>query len=365
MMNILVISTVRYRSNGISNVIRNIYLNNAFKEDDISFLFPADNDAPMVEELEQKGFKVYQFPRYEQGALAYYRYVKKLVKKDNIEIVHVHGNSHALLIELLASKMGGCKVRICHSHNTTCNNIVIHKILAPFFNILCTERLACGEAAGRWMYGNKQFRIINNGINTEKFRFNGEDRIRIRKQYGITDNDILIGHVGNLNTQKNQTFLFDVMSGIKNIEKFKLMLVGEGEKRAELENKSLKHKLNNRVIFVGATQEVPAYLSAMDAIAMPSLYEGLPLSLIEEQANGLTCIVSDNITREVDKSGLIKFVSLDDLSMWINELECVQLGSDRTTSSKKAITRIIEAGYSIENEAAKTRTIYEKAIKSF
>ena len=70
-MNILVISTVRYRSNGISNVIRNIYLNDAFKEDDISFLFPADNDAPMVEELEHKGFKVYQFPRYEQGTLPY------------------------------------------------------------------------------------------------------------------------------------------------------------------------------------------------------------------------------------------------------------------------------------------------------
>ena len=364
-MNILVISTVRYRSNGISNVIRNIYLNDAFKEDDISFLFPADNDAPMVEELEHKGFKVYQFPRYEQGTLAYYRYVKQLVKKDNIEIVHVHGNSHALLIELLASKMGGCKIRICHSHNTTCNNVVIHKVLAPFFNILCTERLACGEAAGRWMYGNKQFQIINNGINTEKFRFNGEDRIRIRKQYGITDNEIVVGHVGNLNAQKNQTFLLDAMSNLKNIEKYKLMLVGEGAKRVELEKKTLNLGLNNRVIFVGATQEVPAYLSAMDVITMPSLYEGLPLSLIEEQANGLTCVVSDNITREVDKTGLIKFASLDDLSIWIKELECVQLDSDRTTSSKMAITRIKEAGYSIDNEAAKTRAIYEKAIKSF
>ena len=363
-MNILVISTVRYRSNGISNVIRNIYLNDTFKEDDISFLFPGDNDAAMVEELEQKGFKVYQFPRYEQGTLAYFRYVKKLVKKYNIELVHVHGNSHALIVELLASKMGGCKIRICHSHNTTCNNTVMHKVLAPFFNILCTERLACGEAAGRWMYGNKPFQIINNGINTEKFRFNEEDRIRIRKQYGITDNEIVIGHVGNLNIQKNQTVLLDVMSKLNNIEKFKLLLVGEGQKRAELEEKTLRLGLNNRVIFVGATEEVPAYLSAMDVIAMPSLYEGLPLSLIEEQANGLTCIVSDNITREVNKTGLIKFASLDDLSMWTNELECVQLDSDRTTTSRKAITRIIEAGYCIENEAAKTRAIYEKAIKS-
>lgn len=364
-MNILVISTVRYRSNGISNVIRNIYLNDAFKEDDISFLFPADNDASMIEELEQKGFKVYQFPRYEQGNLPYFRYVKKLVQTNNIEIVHIHGNSHALLVELLASMAGGCKVRICHSHNTTCNNVVMHKVLAPFFNVLCTERLACGEAAGRWMYGNKQFQIINNGINTEKFRFNGEDRIRIRKQYGITDNEIVVGHVGNLNAQKNQTFLLDAICKLKYIEKFKLMLVGEGAKRVELEKKTLNLGLNNRVIFVGATQEVPAYLSAMDVITMPSLYEGLPLSLIEEQANGLTCVVSDNITREVDKTGLIKFAPLDDLSMWIKELECVQLDSDRTTSSKMAITRIKEAGYSIDNEAAKTRAIYEKTIKRF
>lgn len=359
-MNILVISTVRYRSNGISNVIRNIYLNDTFKEDDISFLFPGDNDAAMVEELEQKGFKVYQFPRYEQGTLAYFRYVKKLVKKDNIEIVHVHGNSHALIVELLASKMGGCKIRICHSHNTTCNNTVMHKVLAPFFNILCTERLACGKAAGRWMYGNKPFQIINNGINTEKFRFSNKDRNLIRKQYGITENEIVIGHVGNLNIQKNQKFLIDVVKEIIKYQPCKCMLVGEGDKLSELQEQVKILNLTEFVIFCGVTNNVPAFLSAMDIIVMPSLYEGLPLALIEEQANGLICYVSDCITREANVTGNVNFISIEKREkVWADTIINGLHNYNRANTSDEAIRIICKKGYSINHEAKKLKQVYQ------
>lgn len=365
-MNILVISTVRYRFNGIANVIRNLYLDDVFKGDDISFLFPADNDATMIAELGEKGFRTYEFPRYEKGAISYFRYVRNLVNTNNIDIVHIHGNSHALLIELIASLAGRCKIRICHSHNTTCNNVLMHKLLEPIFNILCTDRFACGEDAGRWMYGNKQFQIINNGINTEKFRFNEENRTHIRKQYGITDDEIVIGHVGNLNTQKNQTFLLDIMSKLNNIEKYKLMLVGEGEKRAELERKTLRLGLNHHVIFVGATQEVPAYLSAMDAIVMPSLYEGLPLSLVEEQANGLTCFVSNNITREVNISGNLHFVyDTTDTEFWVKAVSNFHIHNNRNRAmiSDLAINAIKVSGYDIESEVTKLHDYYSDRVK--
>ena len=358
-MNILVISTVSYRSNGITQVIRNLYGNDWYKNDELSFLFPDDNDASLIAELEDKGFTVYQFPRYENGIWSYYKFLKQIVRNKNIEIVHIHGNSHALIIELFASMAEGCKIRICHSHNTTCNNILVHKLISPLFNMLCTHRIACGEAAGRWMYGNKEFIIIHNGINTEQFRFNIDSRNRIRNQYGIEENIIVIGHVGNLNKQKNQGFLIDIMNKVKCREHYRLMLVGEGEKRAELERKALELGIEDQVFFVGCTSDVPAYLSAMDVIAMPSLYEGLPLSLVEAQANGLNCVVSSAITEEAYISGNVFFIKNEgSIEDWVNAINHFSTDQDRVKSSDFAINAIRESGYEIDMEISRLYKLY-------
>ena len=363
-MKILIISTVRYRYNGISNVINNLYKNETFSREEVSFLFPSDSDSLMIAELENMGFQVYQYPRYEKNIFKYYKFVKKIVREKRIELVHIHGNSHMLITELLASMLGGCKVRICHSHNTTCNNIRIHKLLLPIFNLLCTDRFACGRDAGIWMYGKKDFYIINNGIDTGKFSFSQCNRNLIRKELNIDADKFVIGHVGNLNKQKNQTLLLDIMNALLIKKDCECILVGEGEERIVLEEKCQKLGIENLVHFCGATRNVAAYLSAMDMIIMPSLYEGLPLALIEEQANGLPCIVSNVITREVNKSGNVYFVkNMNDINQWI-ELIINKSGNIqcRQSVSEDSIKRIVESGYDINTEVLKIYNYYKNRV---
>lgn len=357
-MKILIISTVRYRSNGISNVIRNLYTNKVFKQDEIDFFFPEHCDESMVDELisfKKRKVIISKFPR--NNIIKYFNYIKKIVSKNKYDIVHIHGNSHTMCLELLAAKLAGCNVRIAHCHNTTCNSRFLNFLLTPLFNFSCNFRFACGVDAGKWLYKRKSFTIINNGIDTGKFQFNYENRQNIRAQIGLT-NEIIICHVGNFNEQKNQKFLIDIFSELyKSDIKYRLMLIGEGYMRVEMENKVNSLGLSDVVYFIGKTNNVSAYLSAADMIVMPSLYEGLPLTLIEEQANGLVCVVSDTITKESDKTGLLTFVPLDNIEKWKNAISGISF-TDRNVASKNAINSIRSKGYSIDCQAVILRNQY-------
>ena len=167
-MKILVINTVPTDKNGITNVIFN-YLK--AMGNDVAFDYVAINnpDAFYVNFLEEKGAALYSLKR--RNVLGYIGSLCKIIKKNKYDAIHVHGNSHTVVLELLAAKLAGCKVRIIHAHSTGCNSVALHKLLAGLFDCLCTDRLACGESAGKFMFGLKPFEIINNGVDVEKFSF--------------------------------------------------------------------------------------------------------------------------------------------------------------------------------------------------
>lgn len=201
--------------------------------------------------------------------------LRDVIKIENYDIVHVHGSSHTIAIDLFAAKIAKCKNRIAHSHNTTCSSILIHKVLSPFFYLCCTYRLACGIDAGKWMYGQRNFEVINNGVDTLKYIFDGRNRKEIRDMYKL-ENKVVIGHVGGFNETKNQSFLIDILNHMDK-EMFCLMLVGDGPLKNKVHNKAVTLGLENNVIFIGITDYVEKYLSAMDCIVMPSLFEGLQM----------------------------------------------------------------------------------------
>ncbi len=364
-MNILVISTVSYRANGIANVIRNLYVNDTFHNENMFFLFPLDNDESMISDLKNSGYKVFEFPRNKKNTIQYFCQVYHMVKSNHIQIVHIHGNSHSVTIELLASFLAGCKIRICHSHNTTCTHKAIHRLLTPAFGLLCTDRFACGEEAGRWMYGNKEFRVVKNGIDTERFRYRENDRERVRFQYKIGEDEFIIGHIGNLNRQKNQAFLIELIADINLNRACKCLLVGEGENKDDLEKMVKDLGLEEKVFFCGTTKDVPAYLSAIDVIVMPSLYEGLPLSLIEAQASGLDCVVSGVITKEVNLTGKVYYVNnLNSKEDWLKEIEGKDIKKDRNKYSQNAINIIRSSGYDIKAEVQELYEYYKDKVRS-
>lgn len=364
-MKILLINTVPTDRNGITGVLFN-YLKAMNTEGMILDLLainePSDNYKKIVEE---KGGKVFVIPRL-KGTLAYWSGLYSLVKRERYDEVHIHGNSHTVVLELTAIWFAGCKVRIVHAHTTQTNRPISHKLATPLFNMFYTHGLACGEAAGKWMFGNKKFTVLNNGVDTKKFAFNPAFRHELRESLGW-ENCKVIGHVGYFMELKNHKWIVEVFRELhKRDNTYRLLLIGDGELRPEIEKQIADCGLSDTVKFTGNIDNVNEYLNAMDIVLMPSLFEGLPLTLIEQQANGLKCVVADTITREADKTKSLTFLSLNaPVSSWADTILEI-LGEDnrdRLDHSHSNIKKIANCGYSIQEEARKLNAYYLNAAK--
>lgn len=278
------------------------------------------------------------------------QYIKDLARvAKGYDIIHVHGNSATMVLEMIAAKIAGVKVRAAHSHNTTCSMKKIDACSRPLFHTLCNLRFACGKEAGKWLYGKRNFNIINNGIDCNRFVFNDGDRDRIRKELGI-NNETLIGHVGNFVEAKNHYFLIKVFKVVldRGVDA-RLLLLGDGKLRKEIEQQVQVLDIDDKVIFAGSVDNTNEYLSAMDMVVMPSIFEGLPLTLVEEQANGLPVLASDVITADADMTGLVKYKSLEDSTLdWAEEIIDILSNRKRNLDeSHKAINKIKDSGYDI------------------
>lgn len=360
MKHVLIINTVPTERNGITGVIFN-FLNNLeskdFKFDLVSINHPDDQ---YIESLSQKGGKIIVLKRSIKNAFKYIYSLVKVMK--GYDIIHVHGNSATMVLEMIAGKLAGVNIRIAHSHNSSCSLFVIHKIANPLFQYLCTGRIACSDIAGKWLFGNRKFNIIKNGIETNRFAFDKKQRLHLRNELGW-NNYKIIGHIGNFDYAKNHTFILKVFCELNKIDSnSRLILLGGGDS-TKIRDEANRFGIAHNICFAGSVPDPERYLSAMDLILMPSLFEGLPLTLVEEQANGLKCIVSDTITKQVDLSGNIKFMSLKkDAVVWATEaLELInEKTSSRQERSNEACKSICNNGYDINTEAVKLKKIYTK-----
>lgn len=362
-LKILMISTNPILKDGITSVIFNIAENIDYHKFQVDIMAINKPDTEFVNRISACGGKIYTIKRGFKCIIKYALNLKRLIKKNKYDIVHIHGNSHTLALELTVAKLAGAKIRIAHSHNTTCKVIFLNKLLAPIFNFAYTDALACGTDAGKWMFGRKDFTIFNNGINIENFMFNKKDRIEIRKKYNILDNEVIIGHVGRFNTQKNHVFLIEIIKCLlKTKQNYKLFLIGDGQLKDEIEKLVYTTSLSSNVFFLGAINDVGAYLSAMDMIVMPSLYEGFPVTLVEEQVNGLNCIVSNTITNDVNITGNVVFVPLNNNpELWADTIESIDVENDRSSKSNQSVKAIIDAGLDMKKEIRKLEKYYKKA----
>ena len=212
-----------------------------------------------------------------------------------------------------------------------------------------TDYFACSEIAGKWLFGknivkSSKFKIIHNAVDYEKFKYNEEERNKIRDDLKIANNDIVIGHVGRFTNQKNHEFLIDVFYEMHKINKhYKLLLIGTGILEENIKAKVEKLKLSEYVIFLGFKNDVYRYMNAMDIFAFPSLYEGLGLGLVEAQANGIPCFATkDTIPSEVKINNNFEFIELD-IEKWKEKI--LKTNVVRIDSKKN----IKEANYFIED----------------
>lgn len=351
-MKILFINTLKLDKNGISTFIMNNAKYLAQSQYDISILAPSEISNNFKNELKRNGITLLTLDNRVRKPWQYIKTLAKIIKTNKFDVVHVNGNSATMFLELLSAKLAGCKCRVSHAHNTNTEHIFIHKLLYPFFNLLVTDRMACSEAAGRWLYHKRNYYVIKNGVNLSNYRPNLESRVKIRKKFNLESTDILIGNIGYFNLQKNQKFLISI---IQNLDKnFKLVLIGDGSLRKSVEKLVKQNGLSSKVIFAGKVENVNEYLSAIDIFIMPSLFEGMPFALIEAQASGLPCIVSNRISQRSNLSNNVKFLSLDDINNWINTIDSVSMSYTFTTrlnNLEKVHSELKKNGYDARQNA--------------
>lgn len=359
MKKILIVSTAGLAVGGITTNIYNYLYHLDKSQFQFELAVTVIYDKTCVERFRQLGCKIYFLKNRNKKPISYLLQLAKLIHFNKYDLVHIHSSSHTAVLDLIGCVIGGCKNRIVHAHNTRSNSLALHKVLSLPFNMLCKGRLACGKEAGKFMFGNRMFLVVNNGVDVNKLAFSEEVRIKWREKLKIGPNDILIGHVGIFLEVKNQKFIVEILNELTKINaNYRLCLVGDGPLRKSVELLVATKLLNDKVIFTGNVTNVNQLLNAFDLIVMPSLYEGLPLALIEQQANGLYCLCSDTITPEVNMSNNIGFLPLTaSAKEWAEDIAKLKL-SNRLACSQSAIKQIKERGYNIADEASKLGIYY-------
>ncbi len=299
--------------------------------------------------------------------------MKEVFFQTKYDIIHSHADCANALI-LSVAKKAGIKIRIAHSHNTESpvkiRNIksLFHKAYLEWCRIripyIATHFMACSEKAGTWLFGrrntiSKKVYYLNNAIDLDRFRFDKNRRALERDSLRIGDR-FVVGHIGRFSRQKNHPFILDMAERLNAVDDgIVFLLVGDGPD-FEVVKKAADQKHLKNIIFYGATEQVESVIQSFDAFILPSLWEGLSVAIVEAQANGLRCFVSD--TEKVDKDSaitpLVSFLPINDASLWCKEIINAKKNPERVDFSKELQNK----GYDILKESRKLECYYLKAM---
>lgn len=336
---------------GLETMLMNYYRNIDRSKVQFDFLVHRDFEADYDKEILSLGGKIYHISRLIPWSKSYKKELCRFfTEHPEYKIVHVHQDCLSSVALQCAEKCG-VPVRIAHSHNSNQDKNLKYPIKKYYMKKIpdyATDLFACGKEAGKWMFGNHEFRVLPNAIDTSRYIFTESIRNEVRKELSIAD-EFVIGHIGRFNPQKNHDFLIDIFSQIKKQKSnAKLLLVGDGDEISNIKNKVQKLQLNNSVIFTGVRTDVNRLLQAMDVFVFPSLYEGFPVTMVEAQASGIPCIISDKVPDEcIITEGLVDVKSLSDSSeKWA---ECIL--SKKEVKRRNVSDDIIKSGFDIKSAA--------------
>lgn len=349
----------RMMGGGLEATIMNHYRFLNHDEVQFDFIVQEDSDHVPSKEILDAGGRIYTVPSY-KNLPNYIKTCKHLFTEIRPDIVHSNMNALSVF-PLRAAKEAGIPIRIAHSHSTDNPNELIKTtakaLLRPFSKMYPTHLAACGTLSAQWLFGKAAMRsgdihYIHNAIDLQRFVFNQDKRHALRSALGISENQFLIGQIGRFSTQKNQSFSIDIMQRLIQIDpNATLVFLGIGDTMEDIKKKVVKLGLQSHIRFMGLRNDANAWYSAFDALLFPSLYEGLPLTVIEAQAAGLPIVSSDHVTEEafINKQ-LITSVSLQSSpTVWAQTLVDTRTTSNRTTADHIAVLQ--DAGYEIRDSA--------------
>ena len=358
----------------ILHIIAKLYIGGAEKvARDIAMFAPLDYENHFVvfgdevgdyeQELLNINCKIFHIPYPSESYPNFVENLKKLMREVSYQAVHAHTMFNAGWV-MLAAKQMKVPVRVAHAHSALDHGDGVkvkayEALMRRMILANATDLVGCGVDAGNRLFGEKEFsrrgKLILNGVDTALYAFQPEMRELVRGRLGLTDK-FVIGHAGHMIPVKNQSFLIERMPEIlKRRKNAVLFLLGDGEDRKKLEETAEGLGLRDKVIMTGNVTNVSDLLNAMDVFAFPSLYEGMPLSILEVQANGLPCILSDRVPEDVFVTDLLTPLPLDNTDAWVSAICKAKRGN---SEQYEALVR--DSGLEIRSAVKKFYEIYEQ-----
>lgn len=351
---------------GAETLVMNLYRNIDRSKIQFDFIVHTNEVGYYEEEIKKLGGKIYRLPSYK--VINHFKYKKEwnefFQNNKEYKIIHSHVRSTASIILKIAKKYG--LKTISHSHNTSNGRGIksfIKKILQYKIRKVSDYFMGCSSEANLWLFGKKVANssncfVLNNGIDVDKFKFDTKKRLKIRNELGIKE-EFVIGHVGRFCYQKNQEYLIEVFSLLhKENPNTKLLLIGSGELENDIKKLITSYQLDSAVIMLKNRSDINDIMSAMDVFVFPSRYEGLGIVVVEAQASGLPCFISDTIPKSVSVTKLVKMLNIEEEpKVWLRELKKI-----KTTKRQDYSKEIKENGYDIKDS---TRFLFDFYINIF
>lgn len=315
---------------GSQAFIMSVYRNIDRTRLQFDFVVTPEEEKDLYEEVRQMGGRIFVCPKY--TFINHFTYVKWwehfFTEHPEYKIIHGHVRSTSAIYLSIAKKHG--LTTIAHSHSTSNGKGLlglVKTIMQHPTRHIADYRFSCSDLAGKWMYGENatkqdNYQMIPNGIDIHRFTYSEAKRKTVRQSLGILEDEFVIGHIGRFTKPKNHIFLLQTFSAyLKKHPHSRLLLVGDGTLLQPVKKTCGQMNIMNHVIFTGARSNTEDYYQVMDVFAFPSLWEGLPVSVVEAQASGLPCLISDNITRNVQLTSLPKYLPVTDMTAWLNAFE--------------------------------------------
>ncbi|MNZ76275.1 putative glycosyltransferase EpsF [compost metagenome] len=347
-------AVVNMNRGGAETLLMNLYRH--IDRTKVQFDFLTCKPGVFDDEIQRLGGVIHRIPHItESGHRGFVQSLHQFFQSNSsYRAVHSHMDKMSGLV-LHAAKKASIPIRIAHSHNTRSEGSFLARVYKWYAGLhiktSATNHVACSNAAARWLFGGKASSalILQNGIACEQFAFSEPVRSELRSELGLSDDTLAIGHVGRFAHQKNHMQLLELFKDVERRRKNSLLLLaGEGPLRKAVERQAEQLGIADKVRFLGVRSDIDCLLQAFDVFVFPSHHEGLPVTLIEAQGAGLPCIISDQITREVDLGiGLVDFFPLKEQAIGVNQILAAADKSSRVIPAD-ALAR---KGYDIKQTA--------------
>lgn len=346
---------------GLETMLMNYYRQMDRSKVQFDFLVHRQYRADYDDEIEKLGGKIYRLPVLNPLSHSYKKALREFFDAHiEYRVVHVHQDCMSSVI-LKEAKNHGIPVRIAHSHSSSQDKnwkYLIKFVYQRKIPQYATQLLACGEEAGQWMFRGAQFQILNNAIDAFSYRFDYAKRLEMREKLGIAQTALVIGHVGRFHPSKNHEFLIDIFEAVLKKTEAVLLLIGDGNLRMNIQEKVKAKHLEAQVIFTGVRSDVNNLLQAMDVFVFPSNYEGLPVAIMEAQAAGLPCLISDKVPIECKKTDLVQQISLSSQpEIWAENVIMASKAERRDTYGEMK-----DSGFDIRENAKRLQEFYLKTV---